>query len=194
MQTILLLVVLSYLIGAIPFSYIFTRLFTGIDIREKGSGNVGSTNVLRTVGLKVALASFAGDVMKGVLAAWLGMHFGGYTLAAACSVAAVTGHCWPVFLKFRGGKGVATSAGIVLFLFPQAVLLILIFIIIVALSRYVSFGSICVAALLPLLLFIFHKPLALLVMGFIMAALVIFQHRENIKRILNGTEGKIGKK
>ncbi len=194
MQEILLLV-LSYLIGAIPFSYIFTRLFTGIDIREKGSGNVGSTNVLRTVGIPVALASFSGDILKGVLAAWLGFHFGGYTLAAICSVAAIVGHCWPVFLGFRGGKGVATSAGIILFLVPKAfIILFFCFIIIVALSRYVSLGSICGAASFPFICLILHKPASLVLMSLIMALLVIFQHRENIKRIRNGTEGKIGKK
>lgn len=118
MQTVLLLMV-SYLAGAIPFSYIFAHWFLDIDIREEGSGNVGSTNVLRTAGKQVALASFTGDVLKGILAAWLGMHFGGELLAALCSVAAVIGHCWPVYLGFKGGKGVATSAGIVLYLFPQ---------------------------------------------------------------------------
>lgn len=190
-----IVLILSYLVGSIPFAYIFTRLWTGTDIREKGSGNVGSTNVLRTVGKGVALAAFAGDLLKGVFAAWIGFNYGGYNLAAVCSVAAVIGHCWPVFLGFRGGKGVATSAGIVLFLAPQVfAVLIILFIIIVALSRYVSLGSVLIAALLPLALFLFHKPSAIILMSLIMALLVIFRHRENIKRLSNGTEGKIGKK
>lgn len=193
MQTVLLLV-LSYLVGAIPFAFILTRWFLDIDIREEGSGNVGSTNVLRTAGRQIALASFTGDVLKGVLAAWLGMHFGGEVLAALCSVAAVIGHCWPVYLGFRGGKGVATSAGIILYLFPQGVLIsLVVFVIIVAISRYVSLASISVAALLPFLMWVFHKPSAILVMGAIMAALVIFQHRDNIKRLLDGSEMKLGK-
>lgn len=193
MQTVLLLMV-SYLAGAIPFSYIFAHWFLDIDIREEGSGNVGSTNVLRTAGKQVALASFTGDVLKGILAAWLGMHFGGELLAALCSVAAVIGHCWPVYLGFKGGKGVATSAGIVLYLFPQGALIsLVIFIIVVAISRYVSLGSILVAALLPFWMALYHKPLAILVMGAVMAGLVIYKHWENIKRLLSGSEMKIGK-
>ncbi len=191
----ILWVMLAYLIGAIPFSYLFTRLLTGIDIREKGSGNVGSTNVLRTVGIRVALAAFAGDMFKGVLVAWLGMYFGGYTLAAACSLAAVIGHCWPVFLNFQGGKGVATSAGVMLYLLPQAFLILFFgFIAIIAISRYVSLGSICGATLFPFMFLIFDKPQSLVVMGFMLAVLVIYRHRENIQRLRNGSESKIGKK
>lgn len=185
---------LCYLLGAIPFSYIFVRLLKGFDIRQQGSGNVGSTNVLRTAGKGVALAALTGDLLKGVLAAWLGLHFAGEQMASICAVAAVVGHCWSVFLGFKGGKGVATSAGIALFFMTKAtIVLLIIFIIIVAISRYVSLASISVAALLPLTALILHKPNHLLIMSLVLAVMVIYQHRENIQRLRNGTEGKIGR-
>lgn len=186
------LVVLCYFIGAIPFSYLSVRISKGFDIRKRGSGNVGTTNVLRTAGKGTAIAALAGDLLKGVLAAWLGLHFGGETLAAICALAAVAGHCWPVFLGFKGGKGVATSAGIALLLMTKmALILVLIFILIVIISRYVSLASITVAALLPLAALLLHKPNPLLIMCFIIAILVIYKHRENIERLRGGTEGKI---
>ena len=188
------LVGVCYLLGAIPFSYISVRMVKGFDIRRHGSGNVGSTNVLRTAGKGVALAALTGDLLKGVLAAWLGLHFGGEILASICATTAVVGHCWSVFLGFRGGKGVATSAGVMLFLMPKVFLVLLIvFIITVAISRYVSLASTSVAALFPLMAYIFYKPDHLLIMSFALAVLVIYQHRENISRLRNGTEGKIGR-
>lgn len=191
----ILLVILCYFIGAIPFSYIFNRIFGGGDIRKKGSGNVGATNVLRTMGIKIALAALAGDLLKGVLAAWVGLHFGGNILASVCAVAAVIGHCWPAFLGFRGGKGVATSTGIILFLMPKVFLVLLfLFLSIVIISRYVSLGSICGAALFPIILILLSKPLPYLLMGLIMAAIVVYRHKENIIRLRNGTEGKLGNK
>lgn len=188
------LVGVCYLLGAIPFSYLFVRILKGFDIRKHGSGNVGSTNVLRTAGKGVAVAALTGDLMKGVLAAWLGLHFGGEILAAICAAAAVIGHCWSPFLGFKGGKGVATSAGVMLFLMPKVFLaLLILFIIIVVISRYVSLASTSVALLFPLMAYIFYKPNYLLIMSFTLAVLVIYQHRENISRLCNGTEGKIGR-
>lgn len=193
--TFIILVILSYFIGAIPFSYIASAGIGGVDIRKKGSGNVGATNVLRTLGLKVALLSFAGDVLKGVAAAWLGLHFGGESLAAVCAAVAVVGHCWPVFLNFSGGKGVATAAGIIVFLMPKIVaILVAVFIIIVVFSRYVSLGSITVAALFPILAIILGEPLPYIILAFFMGAIVIYGHRENIVRLKNGNESKLGKK
>lgn len=187
------LVGLCYFLGAIPFSYIFVRMLKGFDIRQQGSGNVGSTNVLRTAGKGVALAALAGDLLKGVLAAWLGLQLGGENLAVICAIAAVAGHCWSIFLSFKGGKGVATTAGITLFLMPKVFLVLMVmFIIIVAISRYVSLASISVAALLPLIAWFFYIPDPIILASLILAGLVIFQHRENIKHLLNGTERKIG--
>lgn len=191
----ILLVLLSYMVGSIPFSYIFSRYFGGVDIRTKGTGNVGATNVLRSLGVKIAVASLIGDVLKGFAAAWLGNYFGGISLAAICSVAVVVGHCWPLSLGFRGGKGVATAAGIMLALMPLLCLLeALVLVVIAATTRYVSLGSVCAAILFPILVIFTHQPWQYIVMGFILAAIVLFRHRSNIKRLRQGTESKLNQK
>ncbi|MCX5780234.1 MAG: glycerol-3-phosphate 1-O-acyltransferase PlsY [Firmicutes bacterium] len=190
-----LLIILCYLIGSVPFSFIFSRLLGGVDIRAIGTGNVGATNVLRTLGIKIALLSLVGDLLKGVLAAWLGLFLGGVGLAALCAVAVVAGHCWPVFLGFRGGKGVATSAGVILLLMPLIGLILAVtFVTVIAVSRFVSLGSVCAAVLFPVLILVMKEPWQYLVMGLVMVAMVLFRHRTNIERLRQGTERKIGEK
>ena len=190
-----LLILLCYVIGSIPFSYLCSRFLGGVDIRSRGTGNVGATNVLRTLGIKIALVSLGGDLLKGMLSAWLGLHFGGEILAALCATAAVAGHCWPIFLGYRGGKGVATSAGALLVIMPTVLLIVLAtFVTIIAVTRYVSLGSICAAALLPLMVLITRQPWSYIVMSFILATMVIILHRSNIERLRNGTEKKINEK
>jgi len=188
-------VLLCYLIGAIPFSYLLSRIFKGVDIRIKGSGNVGATNVLRTSGIAVALAALTGDLLKGILASWIGLSVGGAVLAAICGVAAVIGHCYSIFLGFHGGKGVATAAGIILYLMPDVLLgLFGIFIIITIVSRYVSLASITVAVLLPVLTLLLGKPWPYIISSFFIAALVIYRHKANIRRLKSGNELKITEK
>lgn len=185
----------AYLIGSVPFSLIVGKLIAGVDIRKQGSGNVGATNVLRSLGTQGAILALVADALKGVVAVWVGLLVGGSTLAAACGVAVVLGHCFSVFLKFKGGKGVATSGGIVLFLMPKIILALLVaFIIIVYLSRYVSVGSITVAALLPVLAFSLNYDIAYILMGLMLAVIVIWHHRDNITRLQQGRESKIGQK
>lgn len=189
----IIVVIISYLLGSIPFAYIIIRLFKGIDIREVGSGNVGTTNALRTAGKRVALAALLGDLLKGLAAAWLGMRAGGQGLAAACVLAVVIGHCWPLFIGFKGGKGMATTAGAVLFLMPKVFLfLAIIFILIVFFTRYVSLASISVAVLLPLTTLFMSQSGSYLLASVILTLLVVYRHRENIERLLNGNERKIG--
>jgi len=189
------LVILCYFLGSVPFSYLFSRILGGVDIRARGTGNVGATNVLRTLGIKIALASLGGDLLKGVLAAWLGLHFGGEGLGALCAAVAVAGHCWPVFLGFRGGKGVSTSAGALLILMPEICLIIAAtFVTVIAVSRFVSLGSVCAATLLPLLVLLIHQPWQYIIMSFVLASMVIFRHRTNIERLRQGTEKKINEK
>lgn len=188
-----LLVVICYLIGSIPFSYIAARVLAHTDVRTRGSGNVGATNVFRTSGVGAALVALAGDLLKGVLAAWLGLTLGGLSGAVLCSLAAVIGHCYPLFLKFRGGKAVATAGGVVLFLMPQVVLILLvIFILVILVSRYVSLASITVAIALPAIAFILHNPWQYILLSVLMAILVVYRHRENIKKLKEGTEAQIG--
>jgi glycerol-3-phosphate acyltransferase PlsY len=191
----LLLILLCYLIGSVPFSFIFSRLLGGVDIRARGTGNVGATNVFRTLGIKIALLSLLGDLLKGVLAAWLGLTFGGIGLAALCTVAVVTGHCWPIFLGFRGGKGVATSAGAILVLMPLiGVIAAVTFVTVIAVSRFVSLGSVCAAVLFPVLILVMNEPWQYLMMGLVMSGMVLFRHRTNIERLRKGTEKKINEK
>jgi glycerol-3-phosphate acyltransferase PlsY len=188
----LILVVLCYFIGAIPFSYLVS-LLKGVDIRTRGSGNVGATNVLRALGPVAAAAALAADLLKGVAAAWIGTMAGGEWLVVGCAFAAVVGHCYPIFLRFKGGKGVATSAGIILYLMPRELLIMLVvFLVVVALLRYVSLGSITVAVLLPVLALAMKEPFELLILCLLMAALVVYRHRENIQRLRSGTEPKLG--
>lgn len=189
----IIVVIISYLLGSVPFAYIMIRLFKGIDIRKVGSGNVGSTNALRTAGKRVALATLLGDLLKGLAAAWIGLQTSGEMLAAVCVLAAVIGHCWPVFIGFKGGKGMATTAGAILLLMPKVFLfLAIIFVLIVFFSRYVSLASVSVAVLLPLTALFLSQPGSYLLVSVILTVLVIYRHRENIERLRNGNERKIG--
>ncbi len=190
-----LLPLLSYIIGSVPFSYIFGRSLGGVDIRTKGTGNVGATNVLRSVGIKIAVASLAGDLLKGLLAAWLGSYLGGPGLAAVCSAAVVVGHCWPVFLGFRGGKGVATAAGVILMLMPLIfVLEALVFVTTIVFSRYVSLGSVFTALVFPVAALVSQQSWQYVLMSLIIAAIVVYRHRSNIERLRQGTESKLTEK
>ena len=181
--------------GAIPVGYVVARVL-GVDIRRKGSGNIGATNVLRTAGWTPAVATLIGDIAKGYVATWIGGQAGaGPAWAGAAAVLAVIGNCWPVFLGFRGGKGVATSVGAFLRITPWALLpAIVVFVSLVASFRFVSLASICAAAGLPLAILALGYPAALAVAGLAVAAIVVLRHRENIQRLLAGTESRFGQR
>ncbi|WP_054697438.1 glycerol-3-phosphate 1-O-acyltransferase PlsY [Syntrophomonas palmitatica] len=186
------LVLLCYIIGSIPFSYLFPRIFARVDVRSRGSGNVGATNVFRTTGPLVAGLALGGDLFKGIIAAWIGNITGTNIMIIMCPAAAAIGHCYPVFLKFRGGKAVATSGGIVLFFMPKVgFILLALFGGITLITRYVSLASITVALFLPLLAMFMYQPAPYVVLCWILAVLVIYRHRENIIRLRAGTESKI---
>ena len=191
----------AYLVGAVPVGWLVARAFGMRDIRRHGSGNIGATNVLRTVGRLPAIVTLFGDVLKGYLAVMLAARLTEHdTVAMAlASVAAVVGNCWSVFLGFRGGKGVATGLGVFISLAPLAVLCALpFFVIVVAATRYVSLGSVTSAAVLPVCVWLLGNragagdrlaPVtATAVAG---AALIIFMHRANIGRLLRGQESKL---
>lgn len=189
------IIILCYLIGSIPFSYLFGRIFAGVDIRSRGSGNVGATNVLRTMGVGAGLGALAADGLKGVLVAWIGQLAGGPVLVAVCCGLAIVGHCYPIFLRFRGGKGVATAAGIMLFLMPKIFLILLfVFVAVVIITRYVSMASLVAAVLFPLLAISFSQSIPYILLSTLMAVMVVYRHRENIRRLRNGTESKLGDK
>ncbi|HHV93530.1 MAG TPA: glycerol-3-phosphate 1-O-acyltransferase PlsY [Firmicutes bacterium] len=191
----LLVIVISYLVGSIPFGLIVGKLWAGIDVREYGSGNIGTSNVLRTVGPWAAITVFALDVAKGAFAVYLASLSGEEYLRILAGVAAIAGHNWPVYLRFKGGKGVATSLGVVITLMPVIALSLLgVWIIVVGITRYISLASLAAACLFPVFLIAFNAPWTYVVAGFLISAFAIHRHRDNIKRLLSGTEHKIGEK
>lgn len=191
-----LAIVAAYLIGSIPFGYIFTRLFRQVDIRQYGSGNIGATNVLRLLGWRAALPVFLLDLGKGSAAVLLARACSSETaVVLAAALAVLVGHCFSLFLKFKGGKGAATGIGLLIPLSGSVCAsVVLLAGIVIALTRYVSLGSIIGAFSLPLFLLFFNYEPLYLIFGAAMALLVIFRHRENIRRLLSGTESRLGQK
>lgn len=188
----LILGICSYLIGSIPFSYLIPKWIGKIDIRTMGSGNTGTTNVVRTLGMKVGVLAFIGDFLKGIIPALIGLLWLGELGGIIGGSMAVIGHCYPVWLKFKGGKGVATSAGILIVLMPDICILLLIGqFIIIALTKYMSLASLLSAVLLPLLAFIFSKSDQMTLFSVGLALFVIFRHRSNLFRLIKGTETKL---
>ncbi len=192
----------AYLLGSIPFGYLIVRWRRGIDVRETGSRSIGATNVMRNLGAPGFLATFVLDFGKGAVAVLLASKLTATKgdddprWIAAAAVAAVLGHIAPVWLRFRGGKGVATGVGVFMALAPVPMgLALAIFAALVAIWRYVSLGSIVATAAFPLLLYLLdHPPLPIVLGATGVAALIIAQHHANIQRLLDGTESKVGRK
>ena len=196
------LAAIAYLLGSIPFGLILVRVVRGEDVRLTGSGNIGATNVARSGGVKLGIATLVLDALKGYLAVLIASTVShrnaAIELGLAASLAAlfaILGHVFPVWLKFRGGKGVATAVGAFVGLAPRAVLVVLaVFIVIVLISRYVSLGSIVASAVFPLLAFFLYRaeasPAAIAVM-LAASLLIILKHKANIKRLLDGTENRL---
>lgn len=189
--------VAAYLLGSLSFATILVKLFLGIDVREHGSGNAGATNVLRTAGRRLAVFTLLLDVLKGSLAV-LGMRLltPDPTWHATAAAAVILGHVFPVFFGFRGGKGVATAVGAFLCLSPLAVLAVgAVFGLVVWLTRLVSLGSLTAACLLPVVMgLLFRAPDADVLAAVANAAFLVFSHRANVKRLLDGTERRLGQK
>ncbi|MDH5406342.1 MAG: glycerol-3-phosphate 1-O-acyltransferase PlsY [Candidatus Aminicenantes bacterium] len=190
------LLVISYVLGSIPFGYVIFKLFRGGDIRTLGSGNIGATNVGRFLGKKGWVGTFLLDGGKGVLAVVLTQRLiGDPAWAAFAGVLVILGHNYSVFLKFRGGKGVATALGVFAAIAPWAVLpSIALFIVMVFAFRYVSLGSITAAGTFPLFTYLFNYPLLVVIGAIAGGALIIGSHHSNIRRLLAGTENSIGRK
>ncbi|MBR2241503.1 MAG: glycerol-3-phosphate 1-O-acyltransferase PlsY [Clostridia bacterium] len=208
MATYILMAVIAYAIGSVNFSVIISKKMAGFDVREKGSGNAGTTNMLRSVGKGPAALTLVLDILKGVLAILIAKFIVGNIATEANSAIlvqiagffAVVGHTFPVFFGFKGGKGVATSLGVLLVMNPLIGGICLVFaLVVMALTRMVSLGSIMAAILFPVLT-IFIKDNYIdgeynyIIFGIAMAALVIFNHRSNIKRLYNGNENKLSLK
>lgn len=202
MTEYILVIIIGYLIGSISFSVIFSKKFAGIDVRDKGSKSAGTTNVLRNVGKKAAAITLICDILKGSLAVLFAYIIGKIwptnmdiiALEYLAGFGAILGHTFPIFFEFRGGKGVATALGVMLALNPQIALICLIFaIILIAITKMVSIGSILSAILFPILiLFMTEKPsIWVIIISIAIALLIVLNHRGNIQRIKNGVENKI---
>ena len=201
--------IIAYLIGSINFSIIISKKFAGFDVREKGSGNAGTTNMLRSVGKKAAAITLVCDILKGVISIGLAIIIGNISknldkelLLQIAGIAVVLGHTFPIFFGFKGGKGVATSLGVLLMSNWQLGLICLVFaLVLMILTKMVSLGSCMAAILFPVLTLFINEHYTVLTEGkngkvyfvysVILAIIVLYNHRENIKRILNGTENKL---
>lgn len=212
MASYIIVTIIAYLLGSISFSVIISKKMAGFDVREKGSGNAGTTNMLRSVGKGAAIVTLILDILKGVVTIWLSIFYGfmlykiwniniDYAILVQVSgILVIVGHTYPIYFGFKGGKGVATALGILLVTNWHIGIISLVFaLVLIIVSRMVSVGAICAAILFPVLtLFsyesLFIEPGNYMVFSIIIAIIVCFNHRENIKRIMNGTENKISLK
>ncbi|SCZ77182.1 glycerol-3-phosphate 1-O-acyltransferase PlsY [Acidaminobacter hydrogenoformans] len=186
---------LGYAFGCIPCSYLASRMLGQIDIRNYGSGNTGATNVYRVLGKKAGIIAFIGDFLKGLLPALIGNAIAGQEAGAIAALFAVIGHCYPVTLKFRGGKGVATSAGMIFGTAPLiGVILIVLQFAILFVTKYMSLASIISAVLFPILVYFSDPSPVYQIASILMGLLVIFRHHSNIRKLLKGEESKMGSK
>lgn len=209
MLAYIMVAIIAYLIGSVNFSIIISKKMAGFDIREKGSGNAGTTNMLRSVGKKAAAITLVCDILKGVVSIGIAIIIGNIAknldrelLLQIAGIAVILGHTFPIFFGFKGGKGVATSLGVLLMSNWQIGLICLVFaLVLMALTRMVSLGSCGAAILFPVLTLFINEHYTVLTEGkngnvyfvysVILAIIVLYNHRENIKRILNGTENKL---
>lgn len=188
----LVALVVAYLVGGIPFGYLLVRLKTGQDVRSMGSGNIGATNVLRTTGRVIAVITLLLDIGKGFFAVWLAARlcYDSPLWMSAAALAVMAGHAYPVFLKFQGGKAVASFIGAFVYLtpIPMAVVLVL-FVIVVVATRHISMGSIVAAGSLPLAVWlVLHPPAPVLIAAIVAGVFIIYRHSANIGRIRAGNE------
>jgi len=205
MAVYIVIAIIAYLIGSINFSIIISKKMAGFDVREKGSGNAGTTNMLRSVGKRAAALTLLCDVLKGVISIGIAIVVGVLVkdldkalLVQLSAIAVVIGHTYPIFFQFKGGKGVATSLGVLLMVNWQIGLICLVFAVaLIALTRMVSLGSVGAAILYPVLVMFIHTNYTVsegsgyLIFSIILAVIVAFNHRANIKRLMNGTENRI---
>ena len=208
---LVIVAIISYLLGSCNFGVIISKSLKKEDIRESGSGNAGTTNMMRTYGKTLGILTIIGDIAKVFVAIWLAFKIMSVeeikmifdrisdnpqcVLKSFAGLFAVAGHIFPCFFKFKGGKGVATSGGMVIMIdWRIALILFAIFVLIILITRYVSLGSIIMAVLYPVFMGLFHKDAGLVIISLVFTVIVVTAHRENIKKLINHTENKIGSK
>ena len=189
------LILCAFLLGSIPFGVVVAKIY-GVNLKKVGSGNIGATNVLRAMGKGPALLTLVGDVLKGSLAVVIGrFFFHGPSLEGIIGLSAIVGHNFSLFLRFKGGKGVATSIGVLLIYSPMVgVLTVILWLVVILITRYSSLAAIVSFGVLPLGIYILDYSQGKLIISILIAFLLIFRHTDNIKRLLEGTELKIGKR
>jgi acyl phosphate:glycerol-3-phosphate acyltransferase len=189
---LVLVLIAAYLIGGIPFGYLLVRLKSGRDVRDMGSGNIGATNVLRTTGPGLGILTLLLDIGKGAFAVWLADRYlnGSPQAMALAALAVMAGHAFPIFLKFRGGKAVASFVGAFLYLTPVPLLTVMVvFAIVVAVTRYISLGSVLAAGFFPVSVFLIdHPPTVVLLAATIAGVFIVWRHKANLHRIHAGSE------
>ncbi|MCK9217248.1 MAG: glycerol-3-phosphate 1-O-acyltransferase PlsY [Firmicutes bacterium] len=192
---ILIIIVLAYFLGNFSTSYFIAKLFAGIDIRNHGSGNVGATNTLRVLGKKAGIIVLLGDILKGVIAVILGKIIAGEDGQIFAGLFVVIGHNWPILLGFKGGKGVATTIGVMTAINIYIVAgIVPIGIIIIAVTKYVSLASILGMIIFPIVMLFTWQPIKLVLFSFLLSMMSVYRHKSNIKKLMQGTESKIGQK
>ncbi|MDD3706505.1 MAG: glycerol-3-phosphate 1-O-acyltransferase PlsY [Clostridiaceae bacterium] len=186
---------IAYLLGNIASAYLISKAMGKIDIRNYGSGNSGSTNVLRVLGAKPAAIAFLGDMLKGTAAVLIGGYIGGGYGEILAGIFVIIGHNWPILLGGKGGKGIATTIGLMLPIDPLMVVIIFtVGIIVIITTRYVSLASVLGVTIYPIAMIITQKPMEYIIFSLILSTIAIYRHRANIARLLKGTESKIGEK
>lgn len=192
---LLILLIIGYLLGSVNTSIIVSKL-CGVDIRKHGSKNAGMTNVLRTIGKKAAIFVLIGDIVKGVLAFYIGFFAMNDIIGGmVCGFASVLGHNWPIYFKFKGGKGALTSIALIFVIdYRIALIVMTIFALTIIISKYVSLGSILGSSIFPVSVIIIDYSIELLIFSILIGGMIIIKHKENIKRLLEGKESKINKK
>ncbi len=190
-----IIIIIAYLLGCIPSGLFVGRYFCNIDIRNYGSKNLGTTNMFRILGAKPAIVVLLADMAKGMLAVFFAQYLLNSDFAnLLAAIAAILGHNYPIFLGFKGGRGVATGLGVILVLMPKVTIIVfLLWAIIVYLTRYVSLASVVAAMLVPVLAFYFDYSYEYFAFSFVACLFIVLRHKENIHRLLNGTENKIKK-
>ena len=206
-----IIAILSYLLGSLNFGVILSNTVKKEDVRDSGSGNAGTTNMMRTYGKTLGLLTIAGDILKVMVAIWIAFKimdveelkvtldnasdYPQVVLKSFAGLFAVLGHIFPCFFKFKGGKGVATSGGMVIIIdWRIALILLAIFALTILITKYVSLGSILMAVFYPVFIGIFYKDIILVLIATVFTIIVVVAHRENVKRLINHTENKIGQK
>ncbi|GAV25441.1 acyl-phosphate glycerol 3-phosphate acyltransferase [Carboxydothermus islandicus] len=190
---IILAALLAYILGSVPFGYLTSKYLWGVDITKKGSGNIGATNVYRNLGPYPGAITALGDVGKGMLAVYIGSLLAGERGALVASFFVVIGHAYSIFLKFHGGKIVATTFGVLIMTsIKVTVVVFFIWLTVMLISRYVSLGSIVCGLSIPLIMLLFGLDWSYVYLGIFLAVMIFYRHRDNIKRLLSGTENKIG--